>query len=230
MGTSASASSLLADSNDNARRLVKLEDYDRISIWTPGIVPSQITYVLPPIAVIPRSTMVSVTEEATATASCQLSYKFKSDDDQTDWENEESELSYDSIHDNEEDRKPPAKESFPWYKINQAPNGVSSNGLSCYADHRKSVMSRAARTKPIRVKTTNRHDMIVGDVAVTPDRNISHHDVSIPPKTDNGNILERCMSPDLPDNDPYIGEVAWSEEELSIHEDDDDAVPPPVPK
>jgi hypothetical protein len=112
-----------------------------------GIVPSQITYVLPPIAVVP-STMVSVTEEATATASYRLSYKFKSDDEKTDSENEDSILSDDSIDDNEEERKPPAKESFPWYKINQAPNGVSPNGLSWYAVHRKSVMARTARTKP----------------------------------------------------------------------------------
>jgi hypothetical protein len=81
-------------------------------ILTPGIVPSQITYVLPPIAVVP-STMVSVTEEAMTTASYGLSYKFKSDGDQTDSENEDSILSDDSIEDNEEDHKPPAKKSFP---------------------------------------------------------------------------------------------------------------------
>jgi hypothetical protein len=211
MGSSvSSSSSSLADSNDNARQSVKLEAYDRISILTLGIVPSQITYVLPPIAVVPSS-MVSVTEEAAVTASYRLSYKFKSDDDQTDSENENSELSDDSTDDNEEERKPPAKESFPLRKINQAPNGVSPNGLSWYAAHWKSVMARAARTKPIWVETTNRNDMIVAGVAVTPDRNISHHDVSVSPEKDNENILEQCTSPDLSDDDQYIGEMAWSE-------------------
>jgi hypothetical protein len=80
------------------------------------------------------------------------------------------------------------------------------------------------------VKTTNRHDMIVGGVAVTPNRNISHHDVSVSPETDNGNRLEWCTLPDLSDDDQYIGEVAWMEEEQSNDEENDDVVSLPAPK
>jgi hypothetical protein len=60
------------------------------------IVPSRTTYDLLPISVIP-STMVSVRAEAVAATSDRLSYKFKSDEDQTDSENEDSELSDDSM-------------------------------------------------------------------------------------------------------------------------------------
>jgi hypothetical protein len=229
MGTSAlSSSSSLSYSKDNTQ----LDDGSS-SILIPGVVPSHIIYVLPPIAVVP-STTASVREETAATASYQLESKFKSNNEQTDSETEDSELSDESPDDNDEDRKPPAKESVPSYKINMAPNGVSERKASdkyWNAVYWKSVLARSARTQPIPpVKTTDRIDMIVVGVAVTPDLHISHDDVSVSPEMDHRNIGERCTSPDLSDDDQYIGEVAWTEEEQSNDEDDDDVVSPPAPK
>jgi hypothetical protein len=210
--------------------------------------------------------MVSVRAEAAATASDRLSYKFKSDEDQTDSENDDSELLDDSNDDNEEDRKPRAKENVPSREINPAPNGVSESQEAnnvWLALYKKSVLACVAHINSIRVNTTNRNDMIAGGVANTPDRKFSHHDVSVSPETNHGYILEPCMPPLIPqwqmqqrrqsprvstqtrrfdkdyqghisvvdwsDDDQYIGELAWTEEELSNDEDDDD-VSPPAPK
>jgi hypothetical protein len=91
-----------------------------------------------------------------------LSYKFKSDEDQTNLENEDSELSDDSNDDNGEDSKPQAKENLPSREINPVPNGVSDSQeannvwLSLY---KKSVSARVAHTNPIWVNTTNRNDI-----------------------------------------------------------------------
>jgi hypothetical protein len=125
--------------------------------------------------------MVSVRAEVVATASNRLSYKFKSDEDQTDSENEDSELSDDSNYDNEEDHKPRTKENLPLREINPAPNGVSENqeaGNVWLALYKKSVLARVAQTNLIRVNTTNRNDMIAGGVAIIPDQKFTHHDVS----------------------------------------------------
>jgi hypothetical protein len=242
MGTSSSASASASSSSSSSSSLSYSKDHTQMddgssSILIPGVVPSHVTYVLPlpPIAVVP-STTASVREETAATESYQLEPKFKSNNEQNDSENEDWELSDDSPDDKDKDRKPPAKESVPSYKINMAPNGVSEREESdkyWYAVYRKSVLARSARTQPTRVKTTDRNDMIVVGVAVTPDRHISHDDVSVTLEMDHRNIGERCTSPDLSDNDQYIGDVAWTEEEQSNDEDDnddDDVMPPPAPK